>query len=301
MINRDVIAQFKDYLLHSRMYTDHTVENYINDVYELSKFLDLEELGSLVHLNYRTAQFFIRSRVELNHSYQTINRKISSLRTLYNFLNQEEIIKVNPFHNIKLFSKEKKLPKFLYDKEIERIFRGIDTSTPLGVRNEAILEFLYGTGVRVSELVNVKIKDLDFDNETILIHGKGRKDRYVPMHELLKNTLQIYITTSREYYINKFSSKEKCLFLNYRGQKLTERGIRIILNKIIDDSGEFLKISPHTLRHSFATTLLNNGAGIRDVQELLGHSFLSTTQIYTSVTKEVLKKTFKENHPRSKK
>jgi integrase/recombinase XerC len=221
---------------------------------------------------------------------------------MYTFLSKEEYIKENPFQDIELPKQEKKLPKFIYPDEIENLFNSIDTATPLGFRNYVILEFLYGTGVRVSELCNIKLKDIDYYQNLCLVHGKGSKDRLVPLHNRLVNELSDYVITTRNDLLKHSKDKEsKYLFLNNRGNNITARGVRMVINKILLNSGEALKISPHTLRHTFATHLLNNGADLRSVQELLGHEHLSSTQIYTKVSKEKLQEAYMNAHPRAKK
>ena len=182
------------------------------------------------------------------------------------------------------------------------LFNICDQTKPLGVRNYCILELLYGCGLRVSELCNLEIKDIDFDDLTILIHGKGSKDRVVIMYEEMANNLRKYISNSRLDLLYKSENHEnRHVFLNKNGTTLTPRGVRVILNKLISDCGETFHLSPHMLRHSFATALLNNGADMRSVQELLGHESLSTTQVYTHVSYETIKTSYQIAHPRAMK
>ncbi len=298
MINSEVLQLFKDYIESEKRYSDHTSLSYIEDLHSLINFLDIEQFGDLESVSPRIARFYTATLHE-NYSPRSIARKISSVRSFYNFLVREDIIKENPFQDIELPKQEKKLPKFIYPNEIENLFNSVDTSTPLGVRNYLILEFLYGTGVRVSELCDIKLNDIDYFQNLCLIHGKGSKDRYVPLHNRLVNELSDYVITTRKDLLKK--NESKYLFLNFRGSNITPRGIRMVINKIMLESGESLKISPHTLRHTFATHLLNNGADLRSVQELLGHSHLSSTQIYTKVSKEKLKDSYMNAHPRAKK
>jgi integrase/recombinase XerC len=176
----------------------------------------------------------------------------------------------------------------------------IDTSSALGKRNKAIFELLYGCGLRAQELVSIKLGDIDYVNKTILIHGKGQKDRIVPVHELALNTIRDYIFTARPELAIKTQNDLDYVFLNYRGEQVTSRGINLILDKELEKQASTLKISPHSFRHSFATHLINNGVDLRVVQELLGHASLSTTQIYTKVSKEKLKSEYLNTHPRAK-
>jgi integrase/recombinase XerC len=251
----------------------------------------------LEHVSPRIARFYTATLHE-GYSPKSIARKISSLRSLYQYLVDDELIDENPFLNVELPKQEKRLPRFIYPDEIESLFESIDTSTVLGRRNHLILEFLYGTGVRVSELCDVQLKDIDYFQDLVKIHGKGGKDRMVPLHQTLIDAIADYVLTTRKDLLKQ--QEYKALFLNHRGQPITPRGIRMVVNKILLESGENLKISPHTLRHTFATHLLNNGADLRSVQELLGHAHLSSTQIYTKVSKETLKDAYLKGHPRAK-
>jgi integrase/recombinase XerC len=179
------------------------------------------------------------------------------------------------------------------------MFKTIDSSTDLGKRDLALVELLYATGIRVGECTGIHLKDLDFSLETILVHGKGKKDRYVPFGNKAKNALLDYIKVSRNKLVEKLDSDHGKLFVNFRGAPLTARGVRYVLSSMIDTASVQGNIHPHVLRHTFATHLLNNGADLRSVQELLGHSEISSTQIYTHVTKEQLKKVYNSAHPRA--
>ncbi|MCF7927321.1 MAG: tyrosine recombinase XerC [Candidatus Izimaplasma sp.] len=300
MKNHEILAKFKTYIIDERNYSSHTLTSYMKDINGLIQFLNTENLGDLLSLSSRVARFFLTTLHD-QYSPASIGRKISSIRTLYNYLVEEELIKENPFLNVELPKKETKLPKFIYPKEIISIFSTMKETTPLEIRNKTILEFLYGTGTRVSELTHVKSTEIDFDREQVLIHGKGNKQRYIPIHGRLKTQIGKYLYHARPELLKKSNEETNYLFLNYRGTRLTSRGVRLVVKKILEQSGEQLKISPHTLRHSFATHMLNNGANLRIVQELLGHENLSTTQIYTKVSKEKLKKSYMDAHPRAKK
>lgn len=297
MTNEDIIRQFSDYLISERHYSEHTLTSYCTDIDTLVHFLANEGFGELQYVSPRIARFYVATLHE-QYSPKSIARKISSLRSLYQFLVDDDIIDENPFLNVELPKQEKKLPRFIYPDEIETLFKSIDTSTVLGRRNYLILEFLYGTGVRVAELCDIKLNDIDYFQDMVLVHGKGSKDRYIPLHQRLIDELTDYVLTTRKDLLKK--EENNALFLNHRGRPISTRGIRMIINKILLESGENLKISPHTLRHTFATHLLNNGADLRSVQELLGHVNLSSTQIYTKVSKENLKESYMKAHPRAK-
>ena len=238
----------------------------------------------------------------LKYSATTINRHLSSLRTFYDFLMKRHVVEKNFFEEIASIKKPKRLPEILKNKEIMDMMNSIDQKTPMGLRNYLIVSILYGCGLRVSEMCALEISNLDFSNETIHIHGKGDKDRIVIMYDELKEKLLKYISFERIELLKKGDNIEsRYLFINNHGGNLTPRGVRVILNTIIDKMGETYKIKPHMLRHSFATALLDNGADLRSVQELLGHSNLSTTQIYTHVSVEKMKSEYMAAHPRAKK
>jgi integrase/recombinase XerC len=236
---------------------------------------------------------------EKKYARNTVARKISSMRSFYRFLNREKIVEHNPFAMASLPKKAKMLPQFLYEKELEKLFNVSDLSTPIGQRNQAILELLYGTGIRVSECCKLQLKDLDLFVEAVLVKGKGRKERYVPLGSFAIEALERYMTNGRKMLLAKTENKSDSLFLNYKGEPLSARSVRSILNKIIEESSLTIHISPHVLRHTFATHMLNEGADLRAVQELLGHSQLSSTQVYTHVTKDHLKKIYNNTHPRA--
>lgn len=303
MKNSTIIDGFTEYL-ESINKSKHTINNYANDSLNLIEFLSSEGLGSLEDVNDTLARYYIGFLSDKNYTNKTIARKISSARTLFEYMRKNEIVNANPFKSVVIPKQEKKNPKFIYENEIESLFNHIDISTTMGIRNMAILEVLYGCGLRVSELCELKMIDIDYSQNLILVHGKGAKDRYVPMHRKVVEAIKNYERYARsELLLKSEDYTEDILFLNYKGTPLTSRGVRKILNKIIEDAGQSgnLNITPHTLRHSFATHLLNNGADLRSVQELLGHEHLSSTQIYTHVSKEKLKSEYMKKHPRSRK
>lgn len=190
------------------------------------------------------------------------------------------------------------IPKFLYAEELEELFEVSDTETPLGQRNQALLELMYATGIRVSECVNLQLTDIDFAVGTILVMGKG-KQRYIPFGSYAQDSLITYIENGRKQLVNKTDEDSHMVFLNAKGKPLTSRGVRYVLNELIKKASLTMRISPHMLRHTFATHMLDEGADLRTVQELLGHENLSTTQIYTHVSKERLRSVYMKHHPRA--
>lgn len=299
---QEYVNDFLLFLETERNYSVNTIISYKEDILSFERFITKEDLApDLISIhNDRIARNFI-SFLDINgFSKKTIARKVSSLRTFYKFLRSEQIVTTNHFTNIKVPKASSRLPHEIKADEIEIMFNSIDKSKPLGIRNFTLLELLYGCGLRVSEACGLLIKDIDFKNDEILIHGKGKKDRYVPMHEGVKSSLKEYISYARNYLLGE-DNQNRFVFINYKGTTLTPRGVRVILKKIIEKTGETFKISPHMLRHSFATHLLDNGADLRSVQELLGHENISTTQIYTHVSKEGVKKAYMKAHPRAHK
>lgn len=300
MANKEVLSLFQQYLEYEKHYSIHTIQSYTDDINSLISFLTNEEFGTLLTVSPRISRFYVASLHE-HYTPTSIARKISSIRSFYNFMVKESLLKENPFRDVELPKREKRLPRIVYTEEIDALIQSIDTSTPLGKRNLLLFEFLYGTGVRVSELTQIQMTDIDYSTNLVLIHGKGSKDRYVPIHDNLIDLIREYIIMVREEFHKRSKTKSNNLFLNFKGGPLTERGVRLIINKIIEESGETTKFSPHSLRHSFATHLLDNGADLRSVQELLGHKHITSTQIYTHVSKEKLKENYILAHPRAKK
>ncbi|MBN2876459.1 MAG: tyrosine recombinase XerC [Bacilli bacterium] len=300
MTNLEIILMYQDYLLYQRQYSESTIKSYTNDINNLVHFLKQEELGDLLSVSNRVAKFYV-SYLYNQYTPKSILRKISAVRSFYDFLIGEDMLMDNPFEFVVLPKVARKLPKFIYPREMIEFLDHIDTTTDLGVRNRAIFELLYGCGLRAQELVDLNIDDFDFLTKTVRVFGKGSKERIVPIHDMAINMIQSYLMQARANLAVK--GKESCenLFLNYRGTALSKRGVNKILDDELDRQASTLKISPHSFRHSFATHLINNGVDLRVVQELLGHESLSTTQIYTKVSKERLKSEYMNTHPRAKK
>lgn len=297
----DLESLYKDYLLVEKNYSKDTVKSYLNDIETFKNFLINEGLAKdlLDAKRERLARNFVSYLDNQGFSKKSIARKISGLKHFYQFLMDRELIDINIFLTVKSPKVPKVLPHTIDDEAINYLFLSINKETPLGFRNYLILDLLYSCGLRASELVNLEIGNVYLSSGQLLIHGKGSKDRYVPIHDSLRDTLKQYMSYTRVTLLAKgVETNEKKLLINYKGTPLTERGLRVILNDLITKSGETYKIHPHMLRHAFATTLLNHGADLRVVQELLGHAHLKSTQIYTHVSSEVLKEKYKTTHPR---
>lgn len=289
--------KFLEKLKYEYNYSDLTINGYD---YEITKFLDYLNDN---HLDYKKINIdmirnYLKYLDSLKYKKNSISKNLSSLRSYYKFLTEEKVVLNNPFKNISNPKKDKKLPDFLNYEEINKLFDSADTKTPLGLRNRCILELLYDTGIRVSELVNLKINDIEFDKKTINILGKGKKERIVYYGDYLQEVLEKYINDSRKYLLN--NKLSEYLILNNNGSKITTRGVEYIIDKMVNEAAIKHKISPHVLRHTFATHMLNGGADIKSIQQLLGHESLSTTGIYTHITNDVLRQEYLKNHPRSK-
>ncbi|WP_008826429.1 tyrosine recombinase XerC [Haloplasma contractile] len=296
----DYLVEFLNYLKYERNFSKHTILNYEIDT---GDYLDYAEHLKLTiqDINLQIARTYLMYLHNKGYAKKTINRKISSLRTFYKYLEFKEYVNENPFMMIKSLKTEQSLPKFFYEEEMQQIIDAAPCHDHLDLRNLALIEVLYGTGIRVSEICSLTLTDLKLESNLILVHGKGNKERYVPLAGLTKKALLCYLNESRSHLFCKTSKETEYVFLNHHGNPLSDRGVRMILNKMIKKISLKLKISPHKLRHTFATHLLNQGADLRSVQELLGHSQISTTQIYTHVSKDKLRSIYMQAHPHAKK
>ncbi|MBR1385900.1 MAG: tyrosine recombinase XerC [Bacilli bacterium] len=295
MVMVKYLEEYLKYLKYQKNYSSLTIDSYEEDLVKYLEFLEKENLD-ILSVTYDDIRFYLMELNNEKNKASTVSRKLSSLRGFYKFLINRDYIKNNPFTLIKAPKKEKKLPRFFYYNELEEMFDSIDISTPLGERNRLILEVLYASGVRVSELVNIKVKDIN--DEEIKVLGKGNKERITRIGDYAREILDLYL---EDGYRKLNIKNSEYLFLNKNGGKLTTRGIRFILDEIIKNTNVKKKISPHMLRHSFATHLLNEGCDILSVQELLGHESLTATAIYTHVTTDRLKDVYFKTHPRARK
>lgn len=292
------VEEYIRYLETVKKYSIETIRAYESDILMFFDFCDSEGIEYL-DIDYDFARFYLKYlKDDKNEKASSVSRKISSLRSFYKYLVRENKIENNYFAMLVLPKKEKKLPRYFEYNELEQLFNVPDTSTSLGQRNLLILELLYATGIRVSELVNIKVKDIDIDNKKIKIIGKGNKTRYVYFEDVCLEVLLNYLNDG---YLELNNKKQEFIFLDRLGNHLTTRGVRYILDKIIKETTLNKKISPHMLRHSFATHLLNEGCDLLSVQELLGHESLTATSIYTHVSNDRIKDIYYKTFPRAKK
>ncbi len=300
-LRKEWAEKFYTYLLVEKNGSRLTGENYRRDISNFEHFMSAKAGAGF---NWTEVQVIhIRSYLAwLNHenyARRTIARRISSLRSFYKFLLREEYVGQNPFTKVRTPKLDKRLPVFLEETEIDSLL-DLPDATPLGLRDQAVLEMLYATGCRVSELAGLRLTDVDLSGLFVLLHGKGNKDRIVPIGHTCKDAFLRYYAQSRSPLMEKYHVEEhQYVFVNNRGGVLTDRSVRRILDKYVQKLALQKNVSPHTIRHTFATHLLEHGADLRAVQELLGHASLSTTQIYTHITNERINKVYQKNFPRA--
>jgi len=282
------IEKFMRYLEIEKNYSRHTILNYRIDLEDFRKFLGETRVESVDYLGLRK---YLAALKEKNLQTKSVGRKLSSLRSFFKFLTREGFIKANPILVLSSPKVEKHLPQFLTEEEVTRLIEAVLPKDERSLRDRAILETFYSTGIRISELVSLNIEDMDFISGVIKVMGKGKKERIVPIGECAINVVKDYL--------EKRKKQSTAVFLNKNGRRLTDRGVRGIVQKYLRLAGIKQGVSAHTLRHSFATHLLNRGADLRSVQELLGHVNLATTQIYTHLTTERLKNVYDKAHPRA--
>lgn len=288
------IEDYELFLKTEKKLGDNTIDSYILDIikfYEWNNNSDITYMSKKQILEYIS---YLRSY--LNE--KSINRHISSLKGFYLYLVDNNIIRESPLEEIYSLKTKKTLPKYLSVEEVDRLLN-INLKTPFDYRNKAMLEVMYATGLRVSELVGLCFSNIDFENSLIRVNGKGKKDRIVPLGEIAQYYLKIYINDYRSKLLNK--NNYDLIFLNNHGKPISRQGFNFILNNIRKEVKIDKDITPHTLRHSFATHLLERGADIRSIQEMLGHENISTTNIYTYVVNNVLRENYDTYFPRAKK
>lgn len=292
-MNDNLVEKYIDYLKYERKLSDNTIKSYKDNLNVFKIEMNNKDFKSIKNADIRL--FLQKENVKTS---KTRAHYITVLNNFYSFLVRENILKINPLETIKQPKIEKKLPDYLTIEEVDKLL-DIPLNNAFDYRNKAMLETLYATGIRVSELINIRVSDIDFNECFIRITGKGSKERIVPFNDECNDYLEKYINEYRNLLLKKKDSEY--VFINSLSGKISRQGFFKILKEICQKQGINKNVSPHLLRHSFATHLLNNGADLRIIQELLGHSDLSTTQIYTEVLNEKLKKDYESSHPRAKK
>lgn len=294
------LEDFKSYLLVEKNFSKHTSKAYCSDV--MSYLLWLNELSCL-EVNFSKVREYLHFIQKFDYKKTTVARKIASIRTFYKFLYRERLVETNPALNLSPPKRPKPLPKFLTTDEMEQILNNTKIDTPAGFRNRAILELLWATGMRVSELSGLNFGNLNLENKEITVFGKGSKERIVLVSERAKTYLQRYLDTARSLVAKGFRlepiTETTPVFINNTGYRLQNKTIRNVINDIVNSIELPKKVTPHMFRHSFATRLIEHGADLRVVQELLGHASISNTQIYTHVSTQRIKQVYNEAHPRA--
>ncbi len=303
VLNRDSkqdLEDFKSYILVEKNFSKHTAKAYYADILSYLIWLDNNMCEDVNFSKVREYLHFIQ---KFNYKKTTIARKIASIRTFYKYLHRERKIENNPAENLISPKRPKSLPKFLTTDEIEQILSNINIDTPAGYRNRAILELLWASGMRVSELSGLNFGNLNLENNEITVFGKGSKERIILITDRAKNYLQGYIDYARNLVAKGYTlgpiTETTPVFINKTGYRLQTRMIRNVINDIVEKIELPKKVTPHMFRHSFATHLIENGADLRVVQELLGHASISNTQIYTHISMQHMKEVYDETHPRA--
>lgn len=304
----EFLKQFLEHLRYERNVSEHTLRNYTSDLLQFLDYIAPEDpqtakrrevpVGQIDHITIRE---WVSTLHSANKKKTSIARKIASLRTFFQFLVREGILELNPAKLVATPRIEKKLPNHLSIEDAIRFIETPDVETDMGKRDRCILELLYATGIRVSELTKLDIKDIDFRNKLIKVTGKRKKQRIVPFGDPALHAIFNYLEVRKNFLDNAPPTErdENALILNYQGTRITTRSVGRMVDKYIKQCAGIHNISPHSLRHSFATHLLDSGADLRDIQELLGHARLSTTQIYTHVSMEKLIEVYDKSHPKA--
>lgn len=283
----EYVYKFLDYLKYERGFSDYTIKSYSTDLKEFYEFSKKDTV------NIELVRKYLRYLYEKNYSNRSISRKVSSLKSYFKYLEGEGIIKDNFMRLISNPKLEKTLPNYLNYQDLEKLLNFPDRNNKYGLRDALILEMLYSSGVRVSELANMKLKDIDFKDKKILVLGKGNKERYVYYGSKCDSLLKKYLDMDH--------MDSPYLFIGKRKDRLNEREIRLIVTESAKKAGINIHVTPHTLRHTYATHMLNEGADLKSVGDLLGHESLSTTQIYTHISNERLRQIYLKSHPRAHK
>jgi integrase/recombinase XerC len=307
MTMQQYIDDFKKHLMYERNASEHTLRNYLSDLEQFYDHLcppndrservevDLRDIDNITIREYMASLYGKKKKKT------SIARKLATLRTFFKYLCREGVLELNPARLVSSPRLEKRLPNYLNIEEAIRFIEMPDLDTVLGKRDRSILEMLYATGVRVSELVGMNIEDVDFRHQAVRVRGKGRKERIVPFGDHARKALELYLGVRSQLIAHAAEDKRdvRAVFYNYQGTRITTRSVGRMIDKYIKECADIHHISPHSLRHSFATHMLNAGADLRSIQELLGHARLSTTQQYLHVSNDRLMEVYDKAHPKA--
>jgi integrase/recombinase XerD len=296
------VQQFLDFLLVEKGYSNNTIVAYRNDLAQLVRYLttdrQMEEPLDWKEVDRDTIIDYILHLKEREYASSTVARKSAAVKSFFHFLFQTGVLADDPTATLESPRVKKRLPRSASPEDIEKLLTAPQGESPKALRDRALLELLYATGMRVTELISLDLDGVDLDTGTVRCYGKGAKERLMPIHSRAVDALQRYLEKGRPQFLR--NDDERALFLNPRGQRLTRQGLWLIVKQYVEQAGLSSVITPHTLRHSFATHMLNRGANLRNVQHLLGHASLATTQVYTRVSGERLREVYNEAHPRAK-
>lgn len=290
--------EYLHYLKFQRLYSALTVDAYAREINEFITYLRGEGIDDLSECDYQIVRGYLIFLDDKHLSHNSLNHRLSCLRSFFKYLVKQNHLKENPFLLVHAFKKAQRQPDFLYLEDMLDYLDSIAVTSPLGIRNKAMLELMYASGLRCSEVVRLTLGQIDLEQNILRIIGKGNKERYVPFHNVAKKWLIIYLTEVRQALMLVSHAEHDRVFVNKNGKPLTNRGVENIIDRTMYLYDPLRKIHPHTIRHSFATHLLDAGMDLRVVQELLGHENLSTTQVYTHVTKEKLQAVYDQACPR---
>jgi integrase/recombinase XerD len=291
------VDEFINYLAVERGLAQNTLESYGRDLRQFTKYLQTGHMTLLQDSSRSTILTYLNSLQSRGRAMSTISRNLAAIKSFYQYMVRERYLEKDPAANMESPKLEKKLPRILTIGEVEQLLKQPDGLLPTGLRDKAMLELLYATGIRVSELISLNISDVNLELGYIKCYGKGAKERIVPLGSIASRCVQEYLNKGRSKMVRSY--EEPALFVNHHGNQLTRQGFWKIIKKYAMEADIQKEITPHTLRHSFATHLLENGADLRSVQEMLGHADISTTQIYTHVTNKHLKEVYDKAHPRA--
>ncbi|MBE2233235.1 MAG: site-specific tyrosine recombinase XerD [Anaerolinea sp.] len=293
------VDEFLDYLAAEKGYSDNTLAAYRNDLGQFTQYLvNQTDAARWDEISKSQIVDYILHMKELEYASSTVARKVAAVKSFFHYLRDEGVIENDPTLSLESPKVKKHLPKAISEEDVERLLAEPTRSdSPKALRDSALLEVLYATGMRVTELVSLNVEDVDLQAGTVYCLGKGDRERVVPIYDQASLILGRYLNEGRPYLLR--DASETALFLNHRGERLTRQGLWLIIKHYVDAIGIESEVTPHTLRHSFATHMLHGGAKLRDVQKLLGHANISTTQVYTQVTRDHLREAYNEAHPRA--
>lgn len=296
----EMVQNFLQYLSKERYYSPHTIKAYQIDLNQFFEFLVNQKTKpdpiEIDHISKEDVRSFLGDLLRMGMNTRTIARKMASLRAFFRYLIRTEKITVNPVTALVSPKLEKRLPEFFREDEIRDALRSVTTDSVQGLRDRAILDLFYGTGMRLSELININTNDLDFHAGTVKVLGKGGKERIIPVGRNIRKSILTYFQNRNEYHPK---TQNHAMFLNRSGERISARGVQLIVQRCLKKVSDKKKLSPHVLRHTFATHLLDHGADLEAVKELLGHVNLSTTQVYTHLTMDRLRQIYQQAHPRA--